>query len=308
MKPGIYYDLPAEEYHAVDAVSNSLLSEFRSCPKRAKYYMENGRESTKAMQFGTLMHWGVLEPDKFRDRTVIARQCESTTGKGTRCTRFGVKQDDKGKYYCGTFHGKHLPDPEGQVVKPDDITRIRGAYEAVQNDAKGFTLTTGDGNNEVSLFWIDPGTSLLCKARVDRIAQVSGGNILVDLKTTRDASPYSFSKSVKDYGYYRQCSWYLFGANELGLEPEAFYFVVVESKPPFMSAVYDLTDETINHGWDEIAAMLPRYAECKKTNTWPGYTDEEITSLALPSFAQYEIEQVRTQDNPLTPAPAYEIY
>ena len=95
MKPGIYEGIPFDDYLKIDAVSNSLLNEFRSCPARAKYYMDNGSVSTEAMNMGSALHTAVLEPHLFDSRFVVAEPCCANTKKGTRCTLGGAVVDEK---------------------------------------------------------------------------------------------------------------------------------------------------------------------------------------------------------------------
>ena len=65
MKPGIYPDLPNEEYHRCDGVSNSMLSDMARSPAHFQAARRRQREETPAMAIGTAIHCAVLEPERF---------------------------------------------------------------------------------------------------------------------------------------------------------------------------------------------------------------------------------------------------
>src|ERR1700685_1995202 len=73
MQPGAYPDLPINDYHSSDGLSNSGVSLIRKCP--FKYYYEylsdqrpQDEESTKALIIGQAVHTAALEPDFFNER------------------------------------------------------------------------------------------------------------------------------------------------------------------------------------------------------------------------------------------------
>ena len=61
--PGIHHDLPADEYHAANGVSNSQLKHLNP-PARFPVAMATKTEPTPFMRMGTLVHAAILEPDK----------------------------------------------------------------------------------------------------------------------------------------------------------------------------------------------------------------------------------------------------
>src|SRR4051812_34967536 len=66
--PGIYYDLPAKTYHALDACSKSSLDWIADySPMHLKWNREHPEEPTDALKFGSALHTMILEPAKFED-------------------------------------------------------------------------------------------------------------------------------------------------------------------------------------------------------------------------------------------------
>lgn len=149
-----------------------------------------------------------------------------------------------------------------------------------------------------------------------------GNNVVVDLKTTDDASLEGFSKSIANWRYDVQHPYYLdglreairqsggqipeqavIGAAELSAywidqetgvlcrcrpdfwrgEPKHFIFIAVEKKPPYAVGVYKLDEESVELGRAVYRSDLRRYAECKANDNWPGY-GEKIQTISVPGW------------------------
>jgi hypothetical protein len=128
----------------------------------------------------------------------------------------------------------------------------------------------------------DPATQAPCKARYDRLRP---DNIIVDLKTTRDASPHGFQRSIANFGYALQAAHYRRGMREvLQQDMAAWCFIAVEKEPPFLVACYVLDAESIDASDVKVGKALASYMECKRTGVWPGYSDL-IEPISLPKWA-----------------------
>jgi exodeoxyribonuclease VIII len=84
-----------------------------------------------------------------------------------------------------------------------------------------------------------------CKALVDGIYD---NDWLVDLKSTQNASPGSFSNEILKYKYHGQIAWYLNGilCNNLPLKGAAI--LAVEKVAPYSSGFYFLDEEWVSLG------------------------------------------------------------
>ena len=58
-------DMPAEKYHAVDALSKSMMSKILKSPAHYRAALDEHQEPTKSMQMGTAIHTAVLEPQLY---------------------------------------------------------------------------------------------------------------------------------------------------------------------------------------------------------------------------------------------------
>ncbi len=131
------------------------------------------------------------------------------------------------------------------------------------------------------MFWDDADTGHPCKARADYIRD---DDIMVDLKTTMDASLSEFSRSIAKFGYHRQDAMYSDGFEAcFGRPSRGFVFVAVETKPPHAVGVYTLDAESADAGRIEYQTLLNSFAECMESGNWPAYSDN-IETIELPRW------------------------
>ena len=161
------------------------------------------------------------------------------------------------------------------------LTEATAVAEAIRKNPVADKLLKG-GKSEESYFWTDSVTGIECKCRPDYLRP---DGIVVDLKTTENASPEKFVKSAYDYRYYVQAWWYLHGLKQCGIDAHDFIFIAVEKKPPYAVCVYAADDLMLQLGEREAVENLRTYAECEKSGIWYGYEKEpEIHSLSLPDW------------------------
>jgi len=244
-----------EDYFASDALSKSFLARM-DCPAKARLpYPES-----PAMALGSLVHCAVLEPEELDARYAVAPLVDRRTKEG--------KEE----------YAKFLAEAEGkEVVKSEDMDTALGIQRAVRMHSMAYELTA-DSQKEMAAFWKDGRTGEAMKGKAD----ILGSNFIADLKTCRNASPGAFAKSCADFKYHWQAAHYM-----RGFDKEQFYFIAVESKPPFVVEVYQLDELSLDVGRTEIDAATDRYIEVQEYADWnAGYTDEEVShTIGLPAWA-----------------------
>jgi exodeoxyribonuclease VIII len=84
MKPGIYYDISNEAYHAGDGVSKSQLDMVALSPALLQWSKAApvDEEKTKALDMGTALHCILLEPAEFDKRFIVAPEFNRRTTAG----------------------------------------------------------------------------------------------------------------------------------------------------------------------------------------------------------------------------------
>ena len=267
---GTTSDLSNEDYHAGPGVSKSHLDTVSRSPYL--YYRKHldpnrppNPTSVRLLQ-GTLAHCAILEPDEFRKRYLVGPDANRNT------------KEWKAAEAAATELGKTL-------IKPDEHSTAMRQAEAVRQ-IKDVADLFAIGKPEVSAYWRDEETQLLCKCRPDWVHDCNDtGVILVDVKTTQDASPQVFRNSVAKWRYHVQNAWYADGyAKASGLNVLAFVFVAVEMDWPYAASAMILDDEAIGEGRAEYNRNLKAIADCAKSNNWPGYS-EGIEMISLPKWA-----------------------
>jgi hypothetical protein len=210
---GLHEGIPAKEYHAINRCSNSRLSLLKRSPAHAKEAIDEGpTPSTRSQRIGTATHTAVLEPHLADDAFAVASQCSATTGSGSQCSNNGKRRRD-GAWYCGVHDpGEEEAGPayDGLVVSEDQHESICRMRDSVHAHPAASELLGCGGRPELTALFdhadVDTATGevrseLACKARIDYVHP--GGNALVDLKTTRDASKDAFQRDVWNQGYLR---------------------------------------------------------------------------------------------------------
>jgi len=113
--------------------------------------------------------------------------------------------------------------------------------------------------------------------------------IVVDLKTTDDASPQGFSKAVANFGYHTQASFYLKVLESMELNAFKFVFIAVEKKPPYMVGIYELDYESLQKGCRNIekAFKLLNELDNFKRNIYKDIDTKKIVqTIKLPAWAK----------------------
>ncbi|MDT9105829.1 PD-(D/E)XK nuclease-like domain-containing protein, partial [Escherichia coli] len=162
------------------------------------------------------------------------------------------------------------------IEERDQLYAMRDAVMA--HPAANALLTGAKYVTEHSAYAQDPETGELRRVRPD-LWRFDG--IVGDVKTTDDASPEGFARSIATWGYDVQHPYYLDTLN-LALQQQVdcsvkhptsarqFVFLVVEKKPPHAVAVYVLDAASVDLGRAKYRASLNTYAKCKRTGVGPG--------------------------------------
>lgn len=265
MTPGIH-DISIEQYHSGPGISRSGIMEFKKSPLHYWHKYVNPEkivaESTDAMAFGNALHTYILEPQTFQERYHV---WQKVNGRKPASNTKGWEE------IVTAASGKSL-------ICDDDLKPITDMHRAINNHSTARSMLEG-GLNEKSLYWVDKDTGILCKVRPD----VWHPNLVIDLKTSGDASFRAFQRDSYAYGYYIQCAMIAEAIYALqGINMMNFVFVVVEKTQPYATVVYRLDENAINKGREEFKKILFDIKECMMTDTWAAYPDATID---LPAYA-----------------------
>lgn len=268
---GLLHGLSNTDYHTGPGLSVSGVKRFRRTPFHFHALQAPNAAPrsvpSPAMINGTLVHCLTLEPDQFARRYVVGPDVSKLT---RQWKDFASEASAAGM----------------EVISEQQAVSAQLQAAALRKLPDVATLLD-DGRPEVSAYWTDEATGVLCKCRPDWVSPVAmdTGVILVDVKTTRDASPDAFKRSGADLGYHLQAKWYCEGyALASGLQVHGLVFACVESEFPHACAAYMLDDATLDKAAVSLREALTRYAECVKRSEWPSYP-VDITTLQFPPWA-----------------------
>ena len=181
LQPGVYHDIPFDEYLQWDAVSNSRLG----LAKRSAAHFKQGfkSEPTPAMRLGSLVHCGVLEPLAIAKRYTFmpdyASHPENVTATGERSFSSATKFCKSMEKQFRTLHH------DKEIVSEPEYDRMVGVAGSLSSSSVVPDLMSS-GRPEVSIAWIDDESGLLCKMRADWLHTDGDQSIVIDVKTTVD--------------------------------------------------------------------------------------------------------------------------
>lgn len=248
-------ELPEASYHANRShVSASWLKTLATkTPAHLRADLDGERKETDAMFEGSLLHRFILEPERAQGLYVpVARR--------TAKVKEELAADGK------------IPALQRQIDLGNAIAERIWAHPTAAK------LIAGANHIECSVFWREPATGTPCKARADVL-----GEVCMDLKSTKDASPPKKGKPFSGFGkqvgiqrYDLQAAHY---AEGFGVP---FGWIAFEKEPPYAVGVYFPSTAMKERAFTDRAALLKQYRECVESNHWPAYSDEPV-ELELPA-------------------------
>lgn len=281
-EPGLYGDVPESVYHRdpVDGGSLSSTGARRivdTCPAKFRWEQDNGRLSTRSMDFGTAAHTIVLGTGK-------PIHVMSEGNQDFRKVAAQIERDD-------AEAGGYL------VLKQAEYERVMGMADALRRHPlagslftrqhhEGGHLIDGGGMAEVTGMWRDDVTGVACRLRLDWLRPPTDGPFLLpDYKTTTDASPLACEKSIAKYGYHRQGEFYERGVRALlpGEDPRAV-FVFQETTAPYLVTVVGVSAQLRRAAQRMNRRAINLYAECKRRDEWPDYNGGSIYTAEMPKW------------------------
>ena len=179
--PGIYKDIPIEEYHSAPGISSSGISLILKSPRKYwhEYVSDNrSRESSPAQVLGSLVHTICLEPDTFEKRYAVMPKVDRRTKEG--------------KETYASFIARALG---RTMVDEEMLAQARAMALSVTSSQMFQKLHNFSGHVEDSVVWKDPHSGALLRSRPDYYNDFC----ILDVKTTDDASPEGFARSIAKY-------------------------------------------------------------------------------------------------------------
>lgn len=243
------------EYFSTKALSQSTLKLIRKSPADARLYFEHQSfKDTPSLRKGKAFHALTLENKK------VYVTCDSRD----KNAKAAIKLQNSDKIF----------------LTSSEVASVENMAIAIRSNPDAMDFISLPGDVERSLFWEEDGLQM--KARLDKVIAGIG---VIDAKSTDDATPGGFARSIYKWGYHIQAAHYLSGCMHCGIDvPDEFIFLAVESSEPYYSAVYRLDSASLEEGRLERKRLIKLWKECVEKNIWPAYTSG-IKKISIPRYA-----------------------
>lgn len=264
ISPGLVYDMSDERYHDDPIPGGSLSSTFarlltEHVPAKAVARRRN-RKPTKAMNLGKAVHAHALGAGP----VLMVWEHDGRTKEG-RAERADAAP---------------LIEREAAVaVTEAERDQIHAMVDALHKHPEVRDILAAS-KAEVSGFWREDGT--WCRARYDLLGDLTAW----DYKTTQDVTRRGFSKSLATYGYHQQADFYQRGLKALGHRAgnAPMRFICQETEAPYLVQIHTPDDGAMWAASELNDRAIRTYADCKRTDTWPGYPDLFAEPTPLPAW------------------------
>lgn len=245
-----------------------MLMEFKRSPYHYWYKYVSGlaskEEPTPAMNLGNAVHTLVLEESKFDSEFYIIHQ-QTRPRRGT------------------PPYGKMLEESQGKIILTnDEYLQAVLMAKSVKDNPNSSSLFQ-DCLVENSIYFTHKATGIQLKSRPDAMS----GSIIIDLKTTADASKHAFRYSADKFGYFLQAVIAKQALASIGQTMDEFVFVPVEKSAPYCVGVYTVSHDTLFDESQDFEVLMANLARCMESNIWPGYG---MASLERSKYSNYDSE------------------
>ena len=256
-----YYEGGASPSDLGGYVSRSMLWDFSQSPW--KWFHGKPKESTPAMEFGSLVHCLAFTPNEYAETYAVSKY-DSFRTKAAQKWRDSM-----------TAQGK-------VCITQAQLNAANECAESVLNDPDLQPFLVNGYKTEVAAYSHIGATKV--RGMIDLVP--SKGDCLIDLKTTSSfGNAEDLAKLVVRRGYHWQAALYLDLFNAAtGQNRTNFVLAFVETSAPYEVAIVKLTDDFIDQGRAGYMNAIAKYQQCVADNKFPKAV-EGIQELSFPKWA-----------------------
>ena len=159
--------------------------------------------------------------------------------------------------------------------------RVRTMTGIAQLERK--QIIVGETHNELSIYWDAPTRGGPCwfRARLDTVTK--DYLLIVEYKTTDNASSAAFQRTVSNLGYGLQAAFHIEAAISISPCNPHFLWCVQETSPPYCVAWYQLPPDWLAYESQRMHQAAEIWAQCLARDRFPGY-DSHPRELPLPGW------------------------
>ncbi|WP_273803090.1 PD-(D/E)XK nuclease-like domain-containing protein [Providencia rettgeri] len=327
-EPGRYTDISNDDYHSSNGISSTMLKDGRI----SLMYFERRhiskviqRERSEALDFGSLFHTLVLEPEKVEDEFSLAPTIPAGAFTNTDSIKAFIREynADKPKAEQLKLTGKKEELAASvKAVKPDavfeddlisawqaDESRIRitgdqyrtgkAMQQAVFDHPEAGKLVTHPNRAvEVSYYGIDDDTGLEVRVRPDLEIQYDENlRVGFDLKSAslgrykQDAITAMIRKEIINRDYHVSAAMYC----DIAMLDQFFWIFVNKDENYHWVAIVEASPELLELGRLEYKKTLRDINNSMNTGIWPAPVTETLT-INLTDFETRKLEELQLEE------------
>tara|TARA_R110002020_G_scaffold320541_3_gene536457 strand:- start:82 stop:981 length:900 start_codon:yes stop_codon:yes gene_type:complete len=281
---GRFLDLSDEDYAKDRGLRRTELLDF---DRSEAHFMQGPyRPKTPDLEFGQDFHLFSLQPDVFEDNYIFLP--EDFRGKSLTTNEKIENGSNIGgvkKAYV-EFKKEHQNKKILKAEVKDQLTSMR--TNMLKHDGTNSLFKNAIAHEATCYHNIVDDLDGKSRIDVDTVAK-SGWPILVDIKTTTDASKEAVSRSVFNYAYFRQAAYYIDSYEKVtGEKVGGFVFVFVEKSKPYNCQPYQMEREYIEYGKKLNDLSVDSIVKWLRHGTVKPYYDEKIPVVSMPHWVKNE--------------------
>ena len=206
-------------------MTNSTLKMFTDkCPRAFQYVLNNPIKVTAPMKFGSAFHMLILEDKEFSRHYAIE---PDGIDKRTTVGKVALERFDQ------TLKGR-------EPISYKDYSLMQSMNTHLKAN-KHYSLLENCNQFEKIYLWKNEVHDILCKGKLDAVN--TRDKYIVDLKTTRNASPDGFKEIIINQKYHMQAAFY---CDALGYKD--YYIYAIEKSKPHCICVYKMSEDMLKAG------------------------------------------------------------
>jgi exodeoxyribonuclease VIII len=247
-----------QKYNETPALNYSGAKVILKSPLAYKSWLEQEQEDTPALRIGRLVHLASLQPDECAKNVIVAPECDRRTKSGREIW----------ENFMSTLK-------EGQMaITKDEADLVANISNSARDGIDRIKKMIGAKTYRAEEPLFGELNGIKIKGRPDLIMD----DVVVDVKTTLDATAKSFGRDISNFKYHLQAAWYLHLTGG-----KRFLFIAVEKAIPFDYAIYELDEQSLEVGKKLMEKACELYGQCNLYKSFPGYT-KEVQTLTLPKW------------------------
>lgn len=278
MENGLFTDITINDYHEDREYLSStrVKTALKSMKHFNRYRWATGRKD--AFELGNAFETLLLESEKFFDEVIIfepenrPEQSKGMTSKINKEWKSDFFEDNESKI----------------IISSADYNLIKVMVQECK-DNKTIMSLIKESSIQVSIFWEDK-NGLKLKTRPDLVLFLDNKKvIIIDVKSTIDASPNGFKSQCQKYNYPFQAIMQILGLESQGWGLDKYLWLAVEKNESVpMAQLYQFVTEDI----DSMRATFNNVSEkiVKGSNTGYDENCEDTYGIRKLKFSDYYLE------------------